>query len=179
MIENLQRLIPTILKRVQEGLDRPDTWDSLAINRRKPHTNRIFQEIEGFRVCLHRFEACEENEAFPHPHPWPGAFLLLEGEYIHTVGGSADLKSRPEYFIREIIRPYSIYEIINTKTWHKVQPLKETYTVTLNGVPWTEEERHEEVRTTKGKGLQPLSDDELVTHLVEFERMLHLYNARS
>jgi len=177
MIENLQNLIPTILKRVQEGLVRPDTWESLVINRRKPHTYRIFQQIGGFRVCLHRFEACEEDEAFPHPHPWPGAFLLLEGEYIHTVGGSADLKSKPEYFIREIVRPYSMYEIINPQTWHKVQPLQTTYTVMLNGEPW--DRQHSETRTTKGKDLQSMADDELVTHLTEFERMLHLYNAKS
>ena len=40
-----------------------EPWDTLVINRRKPHTYRAFHifktgPFNGIRVCLHRFEAC-------------------------------------------------------------------------------------------------------------------------
>ena len=170
MIKTLQDYLPNILQRVREALVHPNLWDSLVINRRKPHTYRVFQQIGDYRVCLHRFEPCEEADAFPHPHPWPGAFLLLEGEYVHTVGGSADLHSDPEYYIREIVRPYSMYEIINPLTWHMVQPLKTTYTVMINGAPW--KTTHDKTRTTKGKALESMSEALLLEHLAKFEVLL-------
>ena len=55
-------------------------WDSLIVNRRKPHTYRAFTFDGDLRICLHRFEPCEASEAFMHPHPWPGAFLVLDGQ---------------------------------------------------------------------------------------------------
>ena len=169
MIEFLHSKIYSIL----HALDEVNEWESLVINRRKPHTYRVFRNIDGYRVCLHRFEPCDDNEAFPHPHPWPGAFLLLEGEYVHTVGGSVDLKSEPEYFLREIVRPYSTYEIINKQTWHRVQPIKTTYTVMINGEPW--KESHSETRTTKGKDLESMERDDLVKHLNKFRVLLKEY----
>lgn len=178
MIELLQEHIPSILQKVRQALDTNDLsmWDSLVINRRKPHTYRVFRQFGDYRVCLHRFEPCEESDAFPHPHPWPGAFLLLQGEYVHTIGGSADLESEPEYYIREVVRPYSMYEIINPHTWHKVQPLQTTYTLMMNGEPW--ETQHNETRTTKGKDLLSMNEGSLWQHLNEFERLLGLYKAR-
>jgi len=82
MIEILRDKIPDICKSVQSvvrGEESLDEWGSLVINRRKPHTYRVFRQFGEYRVCLHRFESCSEEEAFPHPHPWPGAFLLLKG----------------------------------------------------------------------------------------------------
>lgn len=101
---------------------------------------------------------------------------MKNGEYVHTVGGSADLESKPEFYIREIVRQYSIYEIINPKTWHRVQPLTTTYTVMLNSEPW--DKQHIETRTTKGKDLDSMDEDALMEHFIEFENMLHLYKAR-
>lgn len=179
MIEILREKIPEIHASVRDialGKKPVTEWGSLVINRRKPHTYRVFRQFGEHRVCLHRFEPCSEDEAFPHPHPWPGAFLLLQGEYVHTVGGSADLESKPEFYIREIVRPYSMYEIINPKTWHRVQPLKTTYTVMLNSEPW--DEQHNETRTTKGKDLDNMDEDSLFKHFVHFENMLHLYKAK-
>ena len=43
-----------------------DAWDSLVINRRKPHTNRLIgkQPLKSsHRVCLHEFSICDDEAA--------------------------------------------------------------------------------------------------------------------
>lgn len=68
-------------------------WGSIVINKRRPHTYRAFLMEGGTRICLHRFEACDAEDAFPHPHPWPSAMLILSGIYDMAVGYTADLES--------------------------------------------------------------------------------------
>ena len=169
MIETLQRLIPEIF----HSLGDVQGWDSLVINRRKPWTYRVFRQFGDYRVCLHAFDECMTEEAFAHPHPWPGAFLMLRGSYIHNIGFSPDLQSQPTFHFKEIVRPYSTYEITDRRTWHTVQPLERTYTVMVNGKPW--DDAHADVRTTKGKDLDKMQPDELREHLREFLVLLNRY----
>lgn len=172
-IEKLENIVPVLLESLRpENLDL-SKWNSLIINRRKPYTYRAFIQIEGFRVCLHKFEACSEEDAFPHPHPWPGAFLMLEGEYIQNIGYSPDLQSDPVFMYKEVVRPYTIYQIDNKQTWHTVQPTKTTYTVMLNGEPW--DEQHAKTRTTKGKDLDRMEEKDLVVHFQKFCSLLSDY----
>lgn len=169
MIETLHELIPEIRK----SLNNPQDWDSLIVNRRKPWTYRVFRKFGDLRVCLHAFDPCSSDESFPHPHPWPGAFLMLKGSYIHQIGFSPDLVSQPTFCFREIVRPFSTYEILDQRLWHSVQPLERTYTIMVNGDPW--KDAHKEVRTTKGKDLDKMTQDELKEHLVEFDDLLSNY----
>jgi len=169
MIKKLHELLPLIYDR----LNYPAEWDSLVIDRRKPHTFRIFRRFDDvFRACLHTFHACEEKDAFAHPHPWPGAFLLLSGEYNHTVGFSLDLESPPTFIYKEVIRPFSTYEITHKQLWHKVQPTMTTHTIMINGLEW---EGHKDTRTTKGKDLKSLSRDELGKQCREFQLLIGNY----
>lgn len=170
MIETLKSLMPDILASIDD-----DDWDSLIINRRKPHTYRIFKSFEppsDLRVCLHVFDACDAEDAFPHPHPWPGAFLMLQGEYIHTVGYSLDLESPPTFLYREVIRPFTMYEITHKQTWHTVQPTQRTFTVMINGPAW---EGHTETRTTKGKDLDSLSKGAMIALKTDFKHLIGEY----
>lgn len=169
MIEILQKLIPEVF----DSINRGDHWDSLVINRRKPWTYRVFRQFGDYRVCLHAFDECMQDEAFPHPHPWPGAFLMLRGSYMHNIGFSTDLQSQPIFHFKEIVRPYSTYEITDRRTWHTVQPLERTYTVMVNGKPW--DDAHADVRTTKGKDLDMMQPAELREHLMEFMVLLNRY----
>lgn len=170
MIELLESLLPDVYESVKR---RDPDWDSLIVNRRKPWTYRVFKKFGEHRVCLHAFDECNQEECFAHPHPWPGAFLLLKGSYVHTVGMSPDLQSDPTFCFREILRPYSTYEIVDRRTWHSVQPLERTYTIMVNGSPW--EEPHSKTRTTKGKDLDRMSPEDLCVHLQEFENLLSDY----
>lgn len=154
--------------------DQLNGWDSLVIDRRKPHTTRLFKQFGDLRVCLHRFESCTDEEAFAHPHPWPGAFLLLDGSYIQTIGYSQYLNTKPEFLFREKVMPGSSYEIINPKTWHKIQPTQTTHTIMINGAPF--ETQHKEVKTTAGKDLGKLSEVETLFLLNSFSILLHSYH---
>lgn len=168
MIKKLDELAP----RIHEMLQYPKEWNSLVINKRKPHTFRIFRKFDDIRACCHVFHACEEEDAFAHPHPWPGAFLILGGEYIHTVGFSLDLESQPTFIYKEVVRPFSTYEITHKQLWHKVQPTRTTHTIMINGAEW---EGHADTRTTKGKDLESLTPDNLEKQCREFRSLMRRY----
>jgi len=167
MIDVLNNLLPDILKSIDE-----DEWGSLLINRRKPHTYRIFRNFGEYRACLHVFDPCDPEDAFAHPHPWAGAFLTLKGEIVHTLGHSPDLKSKPVFQPPEILTPGSMYEIIDKQTWHKVQPTQRTHTVMINGLPW---EGHIETRTTKGKDLLEIPPELMATMKLEHKELIGEY----
>lgn len=161
--------LPTLLR------DR-SKWDSLIVNRRKPWTYRVYSELSnGMRVCLHRFEICHTHEAFPHPHPWPGAFMILEGSYKMKIGYSVDRESPMLDVMTTVMGRWSKYEIINPLAWHAVIPLETTYTIMVNDKPWTPDVAHKEVRTTKGKDLDKMPEHELAQHLSHFECLVNQY----
>lgn len=152
ILELLMPLLPEII------LNKEQKWDSLIINRRKPHTYRIFTTLpSGLRVCLHKFKSCDEHESFSHPHPWPGAFTILSGKYKMNIGYSNDTLSKPQSVASFIMNKYSSYEIVEPLTWHSVIPLEDTYTVMINNAPFSSDIVHKDVKTTKGKDLDSLS----------------------
>ena len=157
-----------------ELLNKPEVWSSLIINRRKPYTYRVFTYLpNGLRLCLHRFDSCSTEEAFFHPHPWPGAFKVLSGSYKMKVGYSKDRFTKPDDVVTLILEKNSRYEIINPLTWHSVVPLSEAHTVMVNDNPWDVNTfAHTDVRTTKGKDLDSMLPDELSKHLVTFQNLI-------
>lgn len=164
------------LKLLPAMLDNFELWDSLIVNRRKPFTYRVFAKTpDGFRVCLHRFEECDMHEAFPHPHPWPGAFIILRGRYRMGMGSSANLVDKPKNVTTLELTKHSKYEIIEPTTWHSVMPLETTYTVMINGEPWEKGVVHEAAPTTKGKDLDKMPEADLRHHLAIFKHLLKEY----
>ena len=162
-----------VLKSLPAMLDDPTAWDSLIVNRRKPTTYRVFRHLQdGLRVSLHRFDPCAKHEAYPHPHPWPGAFALLEGSYRMWVGFTPDLESREPITVTEtILTAGSRYEIVEPRTWHSVTPITECWTVMVNGAPWRER-AHVRAPTTTGKDLDKMPPEELAAHLAKFRELL-------
>lgn len=165
------------LKAVPSLLNDKNRWDSLVINRRKPFTYRVFTQWDDLRICLHKFDTCDTHEAFSHPHPWPSAFAILDGSYKMQVGFSKDRESKPEDVMTVVMSTGSRYEIINPLTWHSVIPLKTTYTIMVNGEPWdTEHVAHKDIRTTKGKDLEKMPENELEQHLKYFHFLVDIIN---
>ena len=169
MIETLDE----VMKTLAPLLDDPTLWDSLVINLRKPHTYRAFCKIGANRICLHRFEPCSQEEAFFHPHPWPGAFILMQGSYRMKVGYSVNRQEKPDVAIDLILTKGSKYSMTNPLAWHSVQPLETCYSVMVNGEPWAKEIAHERAPTTKGKDLEKMSNEELVKHLDKYKFWLN------
>ena len=172
-----------MLAKLEESLNMlPDilhdraAWDSLIVNRRKPYTYRVFTTLpSGLRLCLHKFDPCHTHEAFTHPHPWPGAFIILQGKYKMMVGYSCEGRLQKGYseVTTQILTKHSCYEIINPLTWHSVVPLETTYTVMVNDTPWdTETVAHTEVRTTRGKDLDKMPEPDLLKHLEHFQYLV-------
>ena len=174
-IRKLQDSLPILKNWLDDAVDRNQlqNWKSLVINRRKPHTYRAFTMFGEDRICLHRFEECSEAEAFMHPHPWPGAFLVVSGPYRHWVGRSSNLEDQPNEVMDSVMCKGSIYQIVDPQVWHMVQPLETSYTIMLNGPVW--DVQHKETRTTKGKNLDSMSEDDLITHLKIFQEFLEEY----
>ncbi len=164
-----------VLKILPPLLDDKSKWDSLIVNRRKPWTYRVHTQLDDVRVCLHRFETCDEDESFFHPHPWPGAFLILSGGYLMGVGYSQSRIEKPERVMTLNLSKWCSYEIVEPNTWHSVNPSGETYSVMVNGLPWGER-AHKDVRTTKGKDLDKMSDVDLQAHLDKFKALVGEYN---
>lgn len=169
------------LPEIRELTKDESQWNSLIINRRKPHTYRIFHVFpDNMRVCLHRFSPCHDHEAFQHPHPWPGAFLIMNGSYEMTLGMSKDRFSKPENVAKTMMSEYSGYEILNPLTWHSVIPLETTHTIMMNGEPWSEDIAHSEVRTTKGKDLDKMDEQEVKNSLGLFRIYIdHFFRVRA
>lgn len=171
MLEKLNEalvLLPSLLENREE-------WDSLIVNRRKPYTYRVFATLpNGSRICLHKFDPCHTHEAFDHPHPWPGAFVILQGSYKMSVGYSCGGREdkNPVNVATFILNKHSCYEIIDPLTWHSVVPLESTYTVMINDTPWSADYAHTAVRTTKGKDLDKMPEPELLEHLAIFKKLV-------
>ena len=169
MIETLTKIVSK-LNFDDVDKDSFSSWDSLVINKRKPHTFRMMKQIGKYRLCLHKFEPCSDEECFIHPHSWPASFLVLAGSYIQTFSTSNTLSSPPHPVSREIVGPGHTYEITTPFTWHKIQPLETTYTIMLNGPPFTH--YHTKCRFTKGKDLDKMSHVEKNSMMGQFNYLV-------
>ncbi len=148
-------------------------WDSLIINKRHPHTYRAMYQNGPYRICLHRFEECEPEDAFYHPHPWPGAFKILKGAYRMKIGYAASRIIEPKPVATFIMSAGSSYEITDPLTFHTVEPLGgDCYTVMVSGEPWDRDTTHQQCRTTKGAQLEKMSELTLKLHLETFRDLL-------
>jgi hypothetical protein len=146
-------------------------WGSIVINKRKPHTYRSFIQQGDSRICFHRFEPCEPEDSFAHPHPWPSSMLILDGEYEMAVGHTPDLRSgEPSPVINVKLSAGSIYEMNDRHTWHQVIPRTRCYSLMVNGARW--EDAHLRAPSTGGKGLDSMSGEELATHLAKCRELI-------
>lgn len=165
MFHKLKEAIEALPDLIQDR----EGWGTLVINRRKPHTYRAFRMLDDtHRICLHRFDPCGPEDAFLHPHPWPGAFVVLQGEYRMQVGFSPDLESDPAIIMDTILAEGSCYSMESPLGWHSVQPIKTCWSIMVNGQPWATDVVHQAAPTTKGKDLDTMTPEQRNEHLANF-----------
>ena len=70
-------------------------WQSVLVDYHPPTVERLWTTWQGFRVYLHRIHPCEREQALFHPHPWPSAMRVLEGDYEMAVGFGAGMEAPP------------------------------------------------------------------------------------
>ena len=179
MIQNEMISVDKAAEIALEAAADPSCWESIVINRRKPHTYRAFIQFEASRICLHRFDACDRDDSFSHPHPWPSSMLILSGKYEMAVGRTPDLlSSEPSSVIFVTLSAGSVYHMLDQHTWHKVIPRTQCYSLMVNGPRWVN--AHQQAPSTKGKRLEPMGSGDLVQHLAQCRQLLtaHLNSLR-
>ena len=149
----------------------PGLWQSIVINRRRPHTWRAFLQHGDSRICLHRFTPCDAAESFAHPHPWPSSMLVLAGVYDMNVGLSRDPAcDNPAPVIQVTLNAGSVYHMTERLTWHQVVPRTECFSLMVNGPRWSD--AHHRAPATGGKGLQSMTAAALTEHLAWCRKLL-------
>jgi hypothetical protein len=87
----------------------------------------VFTRLEdGLRICLHKFNACDRHEAFAHPHPWPGAFMVMEGEYRMEIGEYSGNRLTPLPVANFVMRKWAQYEITSRTDLARRRPRSAT-----------------------------------------------------
>jgi len=118
-----------VIKSLYYPLQSQGNWNSVFIDYETPHVERIWMQLDKYRVYLHKIHPC--TEAFYHPHPWPSAMLICEGEYESYIG-SEDVKTGPIY-----LPQWSAYQMTDPKEWHSVSPIKNPcVTIMITGTPY-------------------------------------------
>lgn len=114
-------------------------WKSLNVNYHPPHVERLWCQLGDYRISLHFIHPCKREDSLFHPHPWPSAIHVLEGEYEMGMGFGAGLKE-PEIFSTIVSQGSMYYEMPHKDGWHYVRPTTSVCgSVMLSGKPWDRE----------------------------------------
>ncbi len=132
VLSQVEFVLPGLLQ--DEGL-----WQSLYVDYHPPTVERLWSTWGDYRVYLHRIHPCERDQALFHPHPWPSAMHILEGEYEMAVGFGSGMVPPPIAALL-IARQDFRYEMTHPDSWHYVRPLgAPTLSVMVTGQPWDRE----------------------------------------
>lgn len=132
LLEALERELPEMIR------DRAG-WHSLDIDYHPPFVERLWRTWGECRVSLHRIHPCQAGQALFHPHKWPSAMRILQGEYEMAVGHGKGPEA-PPVAARIIASGEFRYEMTDPDAWHFVRPIGvPAMTVMLTGQPWTRE----------------------------------------
>jgi hypothetical protein len=127
----------------------PDAFQSLCIDYHPPTVWRLWiQHNEFFRIMLHRIEPCDQ--ALNHPHPWPSAVEVLDGEYEMGISQSKD-----DLAIMRV-GGGSKYVMTNPDGWHWVRPIKQSsHSIMITGKPFPPDVQ-QKAEVTPKKPLNPM-----------------------
>jgi len=131
VLRRLERELPALLA---DG----DAWAGLFIDYHPPTVERLWRRWGEHRISLHRIHPCAEGEALFHPHPWPSAMRVLEGEYEMAVG-YGEGEEAPPVAAKMILSGGELrYEMTDPDAWHYVRPIGGvSWSVMVTGKPWT------------------------------------------
>lgn len=173
----LNKLLKIIKDELPAMLQDTGRWKSMVMNRYKPVINRAYTPVGEDLLSLHRMDCFgTKGKALFHPHPWPGAFYILKGNYKLKLGVTVDLIAKfPETAATIYLKENCSYEMPSPYTWHAVEPIDDcTYTIMLNGPTWPVGVRHSLIHHESDEelGFKPMDNETLVKHLDEFQQLL-------
>ena len=141
LIEKLQQIEKL---KLYELLSDVSIWNSVDINYHPPHVERLWCQLGNYRLYLHFIHPCERKEALFHPHPWPSAIHVIEGQYEMGMGFGSGI-DEPEIFSTILTGGGMYYEMPHKDGWHYVRPLSVSSSIMLTGQPWDREMPKKEI----------------------------------
>ena len=140
----MREVLTQVEKELPALLENPHGWQSLDIDYHNPRVERVWTQWNGFRINLHRIQACKPHEALFHPHPWPSVVRILGGELgghdgggYWTAIGSGPPDGEDPLKVAEIFMPNgSIICMEDPYGWHLVAPPHTSYSLMITGGPW-------------------------------------------
>jgi hypothetical protein len=158
VLARLEHALPAMLQ--EESI-----WQSLYVDYHPPTVERLWTPWREYRAYLHRIHPCERGQALFHPHPWPSAMRVLEGEYEMAVGFGPGMEEPPVAALMIASGDFR-YEMVHRDSWHYVRPIGGlTLSVMVTGGRW-DRESHK-----SGKPLRPLGAGQVA-------ELLRLFRAR-
>lgn len=132
-------ILSQVERALPELLQNEPIWQSLYIDYHPPTVERLWMPWGEYRVSLHRIHPCEREQALFHPHPWPSAMRVLDGDYEMAVGfGTGSVV--PPVAALMVAQGDFRYEMTHPDAWHYVRPLGgPTLSVMVTGKPWARE----------------------------------------
>lgn len=129
VLEEVERELPKLLQDV-EG------WQSVFVDYHPPYVERLWRPWKEYRVSLHRIYPCERAESLFHPHPWPQAVRVLDGNYEMGLGyGKGDTPPPVAQVIT--VRGNFTYTMLDPDGWHYVRPVgTPSLSLMVTGKPW-------------------------------------------
>ena len=129
-------ILATVESELPELLQDESAWSSIYIDYHPPTVERLWRNWNGYRIYLHRIHPCGAGEALFHPHPWPSAMRILEGEYEMAVGYGKG-ETVPPVAALMIAAGDFRYEMTDPDAWHYVRPLERpSMSLMVTGKPW-------------------------------------------
>jgi len=136
LIERLQQLEKA---KLYDLLCDASIWKSVDIKYHLPRVERLWCQLGKYRLYLHFVHTCERNESLFHPHPWPSAIHVIEGEYEMGMGFGEGLE-KPDIFSTIVSQGSMYYEMPHRDGWHRVRATSSVCSsVMLAGEPWGRE----------------------------------------
>lgn len=160
-----------VLERLPKLLREPG-WESLDIDYHPPRVERVWRQDGSNRILLHLIHGCWPSEALMHPHPWPSAVLVLEGEYVMMVAQGPTEPPAPSAIILMVAG--STYAMTDPWGWHSVAPVGLSLSVMVVGPPYGQRtrvgnrSRHRLAQPPVTKELKLLPPDRVEDILAQF-----------
>jgi hypothetical protein len=133
----IKRLKEIEKNQILDLLNQPEIWKSKLIDYEPPIVERVYTQLEDYRLSLHFIHPCEES--LVHPHVWESGMHIIEGEYEMALY-YPDENDILQEVSKIITKGDFYYEMLNRKAQHYVKPIGGICTtVMLTGLPiWKE-----------------------------------------
>ncbi len=164
-------LLKSFELKIKELTKQPDLWNSLDVDYFPPRVERLYTDIDGYRIHLHYIHPTDKPCLF-HKHRWPAAFKQIAGSYEMGITYSEKEVTSEEAFrlpilVRFVVNVNSYYEMTQTDCLHFVKPI-EDYSASIMITPIDKYPEAEFRKEALDKKLESLTEFRKATLLQYF-----------